>query len=351
MSNYKNGMSKEKDYNAKSLNKNRYKRLFGIELDFDLGVFTYDAIQWWKWTYDGTPTGKRLSSIPIEIGNNENNLIRIIRYVLTTRLNCKSKEDFLKIGFKTLKKYKIFFTNIRHFTMCDLLNKTFPEYNFKEWDFIAVPHGFWEDINNADDYLRWFVKNKLDTSEMNIKTDIPKIFSPTGIRDIDYRLNNIIKIYKHYDNFYQWLNKVFPEWNLNSNDFNLHLSFDGFKFLSREECIVYEYIKRDLELNIDPINAKRSENKYFNILYDETYYPDFLLKDKKFDKPVILEYFGMYSETASWELYVNYRNKVKRKIEYFSNRKDIYFIGIFPKDLRGNFKGIKSKLNNLILIH
>ena len=44
-----------------------------------------------------------------------------------------------------------------------------------------------------------------------------------------------------------------------------------------------------------------------------------------------------------------YTEKTKRKTEYYSSLDDIIFIGIYPDDIKDNFKGVKDKFDTLLL--
>jgi hypothetical protein len=321
----------------------KYKSKHNIILDFNKMFDTYTPLEWYKYFIQG-----QIPKIPYEITRNEENRKEIIKHVICNVLNKKSRNQIITITDNDFKKYRIYYLK-KNRNICDLLNEIFPKYNFKEWEFAIVPSGFWKNKNNADDYLRWFVNNKLTMNEINIKVDIPKVFSVDALRKIgEHKLNAIIHSFKHYDNYFEWISKVFPDWDLKESDFNSYFSFDGIEFRSREECILYEFIKRNLGLSIISTGNKRKGNKYFNEIQNESYYPDFLIKNK--EKPIIIEYFGMLrlGEKSKSEIFIKYKEKTERKIEYFSNLEDAYFIDLYPDDLKEHFKGVKGKLNKYI---
>ena len=79
-----------------------------------------------------------------------------------------------------------------------------------------------------------------------------------------------------------------------------------------------------------------------NIKYNENYRPDFVINNTK--KDIIIEYFGLYYPNSSSNIVKQYVLKTNRKIEYFNSLDNIYFISIFPNDLKDNFKGLNEKV-------
>jgi hypothetical protein len=298
---------------------------------------TFSPVKWYELYING-----RTPKMPQDIYDSHIKKLSIIRHVITNILNKNSREEILSINYQDFIKHKIY--NLFNISICSVLNEIFPDYKLKEWEFDIVPSGFWHDKNNADEYLMWFVENKINIKEIDIKIDIPKIFTVHALREIgEHKLNSIIHNYKHYENYYEWLITIFPEWNLQEKDFKTYFSFDGIEFRSREECVVYEYIKKELKINIASTGNRRKGNKYFNRSFNESYYPDFLIKDVT-EKPIVIEYFGLFHKNNDAKIFKQYREKTKRKIEFFSNMHNIYFVAFYPEDFYRNFEGIKTKL-------
>jgi hypothetical protein len=342
----KKGISKNKDYSAKSSIKSRYKTKFGIELDFSLGIYTYDCIQWWNWLYYGTPNGKKLKSLPIEIYNDNNNLFKIIKYVFIEVLNYKTKDDFLNLKIDILKKYKIDFKHqIKSITLCDLLNHLFPNYNFKPFELNNVPLGYWKNINNCDEYMKYVIEELIGLDNFtNFKNEIPSIFNYRTVRKLGYGiLAYCINTYKHYDSFYQWLNKLYPEWNLTPEDFSENHGFDGIRLNSSEEVSVYNLMKKDLSLDVKAIGLGKTF-KFYDSNTKNNYVPDFLINYK--NRKIIVEYFGLYREKyGKSEILKNYYFKTHDKIKYFSNIDDYDFIYILHDEIK-DLELLKNKLIN-----
>jgi hypothetical protein len=117
---------------------------------------------------------------------------------------------------------------------------------------------------------------------------------------------------------------------------------------SLEELKVYEVMKFDLGINVTPTYGKNKLYTYHNELENENYVPDFIIKKLK-NKIIVVEYFGLYKEDNTHKIFVNYANKTKRKVAYFENNKDVYFIGLYPDDLKDNFAGVKNKITSFLI--
>lgn len=131
-------------------------------------------------------------------------------------------------------------------------------------------------------------------------------------------------------------------------------------FYSKDERKVFEYIKSiDMFKYIKAIGSNhQKQGKYaFNItdtnINYKVFYPDFVIEyininNNKIllDKPLILEYYGIYNKKRKNNKVINnYRYKTKIKDKYYKNNKDIYYIGIIPKDLHYHYKKLNDKLN------
>ena len=46
---------------------------------------------------------------------------------------------------------------------------------------------------------------------------------------------------------------------------------------------------------------------------------------------------------------IKYIEKTKRKNEFYKSQEDIYFIDIYPDDLKNNFRGVKNKLTSFFM--
>ena len=129
---------------------------------------------------------------------------------------------------------------------------------------------------------------------------------------------------------------------------NIHIGCDNkTKLDSYQEKILFDYIYTNFKkINIKAIGLNRN-NKFYNEKYNENYIPDFLISKynkNKLIKPIIIEYYGMYSENPSNQLFKDYKEKTQRKNEYYKSNPDIYFIDLYPTDIKNNFEGVREKL-------
>ncbi len=325
---------------------NKYKRDYGIELDFNKLYDTYNIYQW-HYFLCKTPNEKKLKQLPYSLNTYDNALI-LFKYILEIN-NISDLNEIKKLTdcFLTSNNLKLKINN-KHITVNKLILDTFKE--LKPWELKKLPVGYFRKDENIIEALTWFfTKNKLSKDYLINKSyyiDID-LFRENGLRMILERFNNSIS-----DIVLFYLKKVYnDELKLSDiNNFKDIVSRDGYsKCNSKEERKVFDFLKYEYGItNIKLISNIRSKN-YKNKMHNEFYNPDFIIthdsKDKKLDKPIIIEYFGLWSEnTYNSDLLVVYKKKTKRKVQYFTDRCDLQFVAIYPNDLKNNFKGVKEKL-------
>lgn len=130
-----------------------------------------------------------------------------------------------------------------------------------------------------------------------------------------------------------------------------------------------DYIGADGETKLDSLEEKKAFNyiyntydtnisKYYRSTYDlkfgndfEKYIPDFIIfkiSNIKLIKPLIIEYYGYCTDNMVYKPIQIYKEKMLRKNQHYKSRNDIYFIDLYPEDLKNNCQGIRNKLNNFI---
>ena len=324
----------------------KYKRKYNINLDFDKMYDTYLPEEWYEFYYSN-----RINKFPYEISRNNKYMSCIIRYAIEKKLNKYSRKEIISIDTNELIKMKLR-NIITNSSVYEVLNNAFPEFDIKQWELKLVSNGFWSLKENVDELMKWYIKNNIDIKKINIKLDIPKIFNISSMRKINYhRLNSCIQLYHHYSSYYEWLSTLYPEWGLEEKDFNLKIAKDGTKLNSMEELLVYEFIIYNLNIKIKSIGLSK-KNKFYNDKYDEFYLPDFTISKYNkfiFDKPVIIEYFGLYIPNDNCNMVQNYISKTHRKNEYYKSNPDIYFIDLYPTDLKNSFQGVRNKLTSFFM--
>lgn len=223
----------------------------------------------------------------------------------------------------------------------------------------------WTQCNNSNinflvEMLRDFILYRMDKVIINLIEDIPIYINRIYIAEIEPKLNKQLDR-KRFDSYYEWCCLSFPEYSdcWTPRDFDECVAYDGARCDSKQEMMVYEFIKRELNLKyIQAIGNKRSGKYTFEL--DETYSyerfcPDFIIEHlemngekAKLKKPIILEYYGMYEENNKNEVFQKYKEKTKTKNKYYNSNKNIYFIPIYPQDIKNNFENLVKKLDSFL---
>jgi hypothetical protein len=223
----------------------------------------------------------------------------------------------------------------------------------------------WTQCNNNDiDFLvkelREFVLYRMNYYIKDFEKDIPKYINHTYIHELFPKLNKHIDK-KRFKTYYEWCCLSFPEYKdvWKPEDFGDTYTYDGIKCNSIEEKMLYEYIKRDLGyiyIKSIGINRKGKYTYKLDNSYDfQMFCPDFVIEYINFNnkklllnKPIIIEYYGLYNEQHNNHRFIKYRNKTNIKNSYYYSRNDILFMPIYPNELKNNRQIIQEKLKNVI---
>lgn len=118
---------------------------------------------------------------------------------------------------------------------------------------------------------------------------------------------------------------------------------------SLEEKKVFNYMFNNYDCDIQKYFRTNSDYKFE--IETEKYIPDFIINyfnNIKLDKPLIMEYYGYNIENNDYYVFAKYKEKMKRKNIHYKTRNDIYFIDLYPEDLKNNCEGISNKLNQFL---
>jgi hypothetical protein len=315
-----------------------YKEKYNLNLDFNLMTDSYSLEEWCD-----LYVNKKIHVFPKEILTDKRKMFYVFKHYLKEYLNIDTKEKVISLRCNDIG-CEFVSTYLKHNGgWIKGLIEIFSEYSLYEWDFCDVPKNYWKDSINADKYFKYMVEEYFKITSENAKNEIPKIFRYTYLEELGLsRLNNLIKTHKRQESYCDLFIELYPQWNITKDDFNDFISYDGEILDSLEELKLYEFIKNE-KINIKPIKKTKS-NTFVNELYNEKYIPDFVIKNDKMKKPIIIEYFGLYNCKSS--IYQKYTPKANRKIEYFKSLEDIIFIDLYPEDLKDNFKGVREKLTS-----
>lgn len=330
-----------------------YKNSYGICLDNKLMFNTYDIIQWYKWTIsEKTPNNKYLNYLPKTLLNFDNIKI-IVKYVIEDILKWKTREEKLKLTQPIINKYKISFSKTEGIknSSYNLLQLTYPELNFQPWEMVHATNKFWANYNNFLMALKFYVYEILDD---NMRNNIELYFCSKYIEDLFPKLNHQKLIYYNNKSWKDILNDINIKYNVNNN---LKSTYDGTILKSMEEVTIYNYVHNSMNIK----TLKSSSKKYIfkcNNGIDNKYIPDFIItqiNNIKLDKPCIIEYYGLFFDkykivnTKTDEILNNYRSKTFRKNNFYKNNPDIYFIDLYPEDIKNNFEGVRQKLTSFFM--
>ena len=209
-------------------------------------------------------------------------------------------------------------------------------------------------------FLREFVNHRMNDLVFDIKNDLPIYLNFTFMLELypkfcGYLQTNNNRTRK-FSSFYEWACLSFPEYEQywTPEDFGLCMAFDGTKCNSKQEIMVYETAKRDMEIQeFCAIGSTHSGKYTFKYNGVNKICPDFVIdyyNNTDLAKPIIIEYYGLYIKDYQGDntMFKKYQEKIVLKNNYYKNNKDIIFIDLYPYDLKNNCEGVKNKINNIL---
>lgn len=325
---------------------NKYKNKYGIELLPDKLFDTYTPIEWYKMFIEN-----KINVIPWEITRCKEKYGEIIRYVIEDVVGCRTRSDFAKITLEDIKKNKIVFSTCKKVfqinTKYELIDYLYPHLNLKPFEMCQVPRNHWNKVT-ADEYMTYYIENIVGGIEI-VNSNPSLYLTPSNIRIEHPSLYNCIYLYNIYSDFYTWVKELYPYITFKKEDIQVFLSKDNATICnSLEECNIFDYIKFDMGITqIEAIGTKRTDI-YNNSKEKENYIPDFKIENV-LDKPIIIEYYGLYNNrTNNVKHMKEYNDKIIRKNNFYKNNKEIYFIDLYPYDIKNNFEGVKNKIEKLM---
>ena len=217
------------------------------------------------------------------------------------------------------------------------------------------------DRNSLINMLREFILFRCNDVIINIKEDVPKYLNSVYLGKLYPKFTRQISK-NRFDSYYEWGCLTFPEYSdyWTPQMFGSTVAYDGVKCGSKQEMLVYEFAKIDMDLTyFESIGQKRSGEYVFELGEEyeyERFCPDFVLdyisldsKKIKLNKPIIVEYYGMYIENHKCYIYQNYVKKTKIKNQFYKSRDDIIFVDLYPNDLKNNCEGVNYKISEAML--
>ena len=263
----------------------------------------------------------------------------LFKYYLKSNNIDDSRENLLKINYgKFLNEICLKeMVKTRFDGYYDFITCCYPKYSFKPWEFkiLGVKDGFWDNKYNRLWCIREGIKNMKNESFIVYDSEITTLEYEVLSEKVNKTLIHVFGlncIYEYIDFF-----------NIKCENKKV---YNNITFDSYEERNVYKYIFENISNDIE--KCSRSNDKYYlKDSVDNYYVPDFKIITNK--KSIIIEYFGMYSLKNKHKIFSKYKEKTKRKIDYFNSLEDVYFIALFPKDLKNNFEGVREKLTSFLM--
>ena len=273
-------------------------------------------------------------------------------------------KNWTKRYFTMLKISKIVINyNKYNNTLYDTLIETYPEIKVNNilfsWEWVQIKNGTYS-REYLIDCLRELVIYRMNDLIIDIEEDLPRYMNNTYINTIYPRFNQHKN--KNFKSYYEWSCLAFPEYDneWKPDDFGSTYAFDGAKCDSIQEKMAYEYIKRDFGLEYIMSMGRRHSGSHIIEVDKEIYgfkkcCPDFIIEKifiknriKQLDKPIYIEYYGLYVENNKDKIFVNYVKKTHQKNEIYNSLDNIIFIALYPSDLKNNCEGVKNKMNNAL---
>ena len=302
--------------------------------------------------------------------DNKENRIRAIKYYCEKQCeesildNINRYQDLQSWVLKYFNKTKLrplyYFQTFKINTF-DLLTDAYP--NIKKDNILFQ----WELSRNSNtskngllNILREFVNYRMGDFIFDIKRDLPTYFNFTFMSELYPKfcayLQDNNKRRRIFTSFYEWACLAFPEYSpeWKPEDFGLCLAYDGVKCNSKQELMLYEFVKKDMDIQgICAIGSNRSGKFVYKYNGKNKMCPDFSIEyfnSKQLVKPIIIEYYGLYVKNYQGELpmFKNYQDKIILKNNFYKSREDIIFIDLYPQDLKNNCEGVRGKITKVL---
>jgi len=203
-------------------------------------------------------------------------------------------------------------------------NNEYPAYKF---------HGghinYWKNKDNRIYELKWYIENDMKLDDINkLPLYLTKGRLNKEARSIYYILQNY-----YNGELFNWVDKCYPNM-FKPKEFNIWYRRDEFD--SIEEQNVHEILVNKFGKSLYYNCGDASQRLTINGCQ-----PDWLVLC---EKPIIIEYFGMYSDRTDNTMLVEYTNRTNKKISYYDSLSNYDKIYIYPSDLKNGNLGLINKL-------
>jgi hypothetical protein len=100
---------------------------------------------------------------PEETNASEANLWKHLNWVAEKLQICKPT-DWYQVTQKQLMNLGSLILDKHCNSISNILEKAYPNYNWKPWKFVSIPSGYWNSLDNRIRYVEW-VASKLKVNE------------------------------------------------------------------------------------------------------------------------------------------------------------------------------------------
>jgi len=260
--------------------------------------------------------------------NDEQRVANIRSYI---KFNNVVIDDIFNYGgyHELLKESKVLSKYYRHVSIeliLKLYDNKYPAYMFKNGNV-----NYWKSKENRIKEMIFYIENDLKVENL----DKLPLYLTKGI------LNNSNRILYHLlpkyysGELYNWVNECYPD-RFDPKDFNIFYRRDEFDSL--EEGYIHAVLKNKFGKSLFYNHGDGSQK-----LTLSGYQPDWVVLS---EKPIIIEYFGMYvirdHKNTMLDQYVE---KSDKKMSYYDSLEHYDKIYLFPKDVRDDCSGVKDKIN------
>ena len=148
------------------------------------------------------------NQVPISYWDNIDNGIKATKWLIETRLQLSEEDLKEQLSFKLFKENGLggMLHHCFNGSPYEAIRITYPERNYKPWEFNIVPNGYWNDINNGIKVTKWLIETKLKLSEKELREQLStKLFQENGFGGM---LNTCFNASP-----YEAINTIYPEKN------------------------------------------------------------------------------------------------------------------------------------------
>lgn len=206
------------------------------------------------------------------------------------------------------------------------------DYKIPLYKFKVNPKRYWDKLENRTKLLKQFIENEIECDNLD---KLPLYLTKNFMQKRCRMAYNILRN-KYNSQLYEWVNELYPD-KFQPQEWNIWYRRDEFDSLEEER--VHNILKDKFGRSLF-YNSGDSSNR---IKLGDTQ-PDWFVFN---DKPIIVEYFGVYVKNRSNNKMISdYVARTDKKIEYYDSLDSYSKLYIYPEDLKNNYIGLMEKLRD-----